>query len=210
MNIFLFGATGGTGKEILIKLLERKHQVFVLARNPEVLNITNDNLKIIKGSIYNPETYQNELSQCDLVISALGTGTSRKPTEIYSKGGQQIITEMQKANVKRLITLTAGAFDHTDPATQSFIVKYIVQPLFKNIYSDMQKWETILENSTGIDWTIVRPSRLMNGKEKGKYRVQLDHCPKGGRKINRSDLAHFIVKQVNSNQYVHKKVAIAY
>jgi len=190
--------------------LEQKHQVFVLVRNPEALNIANDNLKIIKGSIYNPETYQNELSKCDLVISALGTGTSRKPTEIYSKGGQQIMTAMQKANIKRLITLTAGAFDPTDPATQSFIVKYIVQPLFKNIYSDMQKWETILENSTGIDWTIVRPSRLLNGKEKGKYRVQLDHCPKGGSKINRSDLADFVVKQISSDEYIHQKVAIAY
>lgn len=210
MNIFLFGATGGTGKEILIKLLEQKHQVFVLARNPETLNIANDNLKIIKGSIYNPGTYQNELSQCDLVISALGTGTSRKPTEIYSKGGQQIIKAMQKANVKRLITLTAGAFDPTDPATRSFIIKYIVQPLFKNIYSDMQKWETMLENSKGIDWTIIRPSRLTNGKEKDKYRIQRDHCPKGGSKISRSDLADFIVKQVSSNQYIHQKVAIAY
>ncbi|MDN3710430.1 hypothetical protein QW060_26810 [Myroides ceti] len=34
MNIFLFGATGGTGKEILIKLLEHNCPVFVLARNP--------------------------------------------------------------------------------------------------------------------------------------------------------------------------------
>lgn len=210
MNIFLFGATGGTGKEILIKLLEQKHQVFILARNPEALNIANDNLKIIKGSIYNPGTYQDELSQCELVISALGTGTSRKPTEIYSKGGQQIITAMQKANVKRLITLTAGAFDPTDPATKNWIVKYIVQPLFKNIYSDMQKWETILENSKDIDWTIIRPSRLLNGKERGKYRVQLDHCPKGGSKINRSDLADFIVKQISSGKYIHQKVAIAY
>jgi putative NADH-flavin reductase len=210
MNIFLFGATGGTGKEILIKLLEQKHQVFVLARNPDTLGITDDNLKIIKGSIYNPETYQDELSKCDLVISALGTGTSRKPTEIYSKGGQQIISAMQKTNIKRLITLTAGAFDPTDPATHSWIIKYIVQPLFKNIYSDMQKWETILENNKEINWTIVRPSRLLNGKEKGKYREQLDHCPKKGSKINRSDLANFIVKQINSDKYIHEKVAIAY
>ncbi|WLD23530.1 SDR family oxidoreductase [Flavobacterium dauae] len=209
MNIFLFGATGGTGTEILIKLLEQKHQVFVLARNPEALNIANDNLKIIKGSIYNPETYQNELSKCDLVISALGTGTSRKPTDIYSKGGQQVITVMQKANIKRLITLTAGAFDPTDPATRNFIVRYIVQPLFKNIYSDMQKWETILENSKDIDWTIIRPSRLLNGREKGKYRVQQNHCPKGGSKINRSDLADFVVKQISSDEYIHQKVAIA-
>lgn len=210
MNIFLFGATGGTGNEILAKLLEQKHQVFVLARNPEALNIAHDNLTIIKGNIYNPETYQDELRQCDLVISALGTGTSRKPTEIYSKGGQQIISAMQKANVKRLITLTAGAFDPTDPATRGVIVKYIVQPLFKNIYSDMQKWETILENSKSIDWTIVRPSRLINGKAKGKYRVQIDHCPKGGSKISRSDLADFIVKQIRSDKYIHKKVALAY
>ncbi|HLQ99239.1 MAG TPA: SDR family oxidoreductase [Sphingobacterium sp.] len=210
MNIFLFGVTGGTGKEILIKLLEKKHQVFVLVRNPQILKFANDNLKIIKGNVFNPETYQNELNKCDLVISALGTGTSRKPTVIYSKGGQQIITAMQTANVKRLITLTAAAFDPTDPATRNFIVKYIVQPLFKNIYSDMQKWETILENSREIDWTIIRPSRLLNGIEKGKYRVQQNHCPKGGNKINRSDLADFIIKQVSSDKYIHQKVAIAY
>lgn len=210
MNIFLFGATGRTGNEILIKLLEQKHQVFALARNPEKLNISDTNLKIIKGNVYNPETYQNELNKCDLIISALGTGTSRKPTEIYSKGGQQIIKEMKKANIKRLITLTAGAFDSTDPATQNFIVKYIVQPLFKNIYSDMQKWESILENSKEIEWTIIRPSRLLNGKEKGKYRVQLNHCPKGGSKIRRSDLADFIVKQIGLEKYINQKVAIAY
>src|SRR5690606_6638596 len=117
------------------------HQVFVLVRNPDALNMTSNNLKIIKGDIFNLETYLAELSKCGLVISALGTGTSRKPTEIYAKGGQHLITAMQKANVKRLITLTAAAFDPTDPASRRFIVKYIVQPLFKNIYSDMQKWE---------------------------------------------------------------------
>lgn len=78
LNIFLFGAKGGTGKEILIKLLEQKHQASALARNPETLNITDDNLKIIKGSIYNPETYQNESDKCDLVISALGTGNIKE------------------------------------------------------------------------------------------------------------------------------------
>ena len=115
-----------------------------------------------------------------------------------------------ESKCKTAYNLTAGAFDPTDPATRNFIVKYIVQPLFKNIYSDMQKWETILENSEEIDWTIIRPSRLLNGKEKIKYRVQLDHCPKGGSKINRSDLADFIVKQINSDKYIHQKVAIAY
>lgn len=137
-------------------------------------------------------------------------GTSRKPTEIYSKGGQNIITQMQKANVKRLITLTSVAFDPTDPGNQKFIVKYIIQPLFKNIYADMQKWETILENNREINWTIIRPSRLTNGKQKGKYRIQLNHCPKDGGNINRSDLADLVVLQIHSEKYFHQKVAISY
>lgn len=210
MNIFLFGATGGTGKEILIKLLEHNFSVFVLARNPEAISIKDHHLTIIKGGVFDTETYQEQLSKCDVVISVLGTGTRRKPTEIYSKGGQQIIAVMQKTGVKRLVTLTAGAFDPTDPATRSFIIKYIVQPLFKNIYADMQKWERILENSKDIDWTIIRPSRLTNRKEKGSYRAQLNHCPKGGSKISRSDLADFIVNYAIAPKYIHQKVAVAY
>lgn len=210
MKVFLFGATGGTGHEVLIKLLEQKHQVIVLARNPDALSISDKNLKVVKGSIYNPETWQGELAKCDLVISALGAGASRKPTDIYSKGGQQIISAMRKTNKKRIITLTAAAFDPTEPQYNSFLLKYIVRPLFHNIYSDMQQWEAILENSKDIDWTIVRPSRLTNGQEKDNYRVQQNHCPKGGGKISRKDLADFITKQINSDKYIHQKVAIAY
>jgi len=213
MTIFLFGATGGTGKEVLTKLLAEEHQLIVLARNPAVLDdfkSTYSNLNIIQGNLYNPETFQGELNKCELVISTLGTGTSREPTEIYSKGGHHIIAAMREANVKRLITLTAAAFDPADPGTKNFIVQYIVQPLFKNIYSDMQLWETILEASKDIDWTCVRPSRLTNGQEKGNYRIQLNHCPKGGGKISRKDLADFIIKQINSDKYIHQKVAIAY
>ncbi|MBN2595544.1 MAG: NAD(P)H-binding protein, partial [Marinifilaceae bacterium] len=105
MNIFLFGATGGTGYEVLVKLLEEKYHVVALARNPIALDHIkrmHSNLKIVKGTIYNTETYQEELNKCAIVISTLGTGTSRKPTEIYSKGGQHIISAMRMANLKRL------------------------------------------------------------------------------------------------------------
>ena len=77
------------------------------------INNSCNNLKIVKGSVYDPETYQDELKNCDLVVSTLGTGTARKPTELYSKGGEQIISSMRKAKKKRLITLTAAAFDPT-------------------------------------------------------------------------------------------------
>ena len=102
MKIFLFGATGGTGVQVLAKLLEANHKVIALVRNPDdIEDITHKNLITIKGSVFNPETYQHKLKNCDLVISALGTGTSLKKTEIYSKGGQLIIEAMRRANLKK-------------------------------------------------------------------------------------------------------------
>jgi len=210
MKLFLFGATGGTGREVLNQLLRKKFQVMALVRRPEAITISDANLKVIKGNVYNPETYRDALSQCDGVISVLGTGTSRKPTTVYSAGGQHILSVMRNTGKKRLITVTAGACDPADPATNSFLVKYIVRPLFKNIYSDMRKWETILENSPDIEWTVIRPARLTNGPAKGSYRVQAGYSPKGGSKISRSDLAKFIVEQIGSANYIHQKVIIAY
>ncbi|QNL47813.1 SDR family oxidoreductase [Olivibacter sp. SDN3] len=212
MKIFLFGSTGGTGKEILLSLLEDNFQVTALARDPSALAFADisSNFHIVKGNVYDPESYQEELGNCDVVISTLGPRTSRSKTEIYSKGGQAILSAMRKAKIKRLITLTAAAFDPNDPNYNNFLLRFIVRPLLKNIYVDMQKWEDILEHTTDISWTCIRPSRLTNGSEKGNYRIQQNYCPNGGRKISRKDLANFVISQIHSTDFIHKKPAIAY
>ncbi len=212
MNVFLVGATGGTGKIVLQKLVAVNHRVSVLARNPDSVDIPANpgKVKIIKGSVYTPEVYQDELAKCDLVISALGTGTARGKTDIYSRGGQCIIEAMKKAGIKKLITLTPSALDPTAPQYNHFIVRFIVRPLFKNIYADMQQWESIQEANRDIDWICIRPSRLTNGKEKGQYRIAINYSPKGGWQISREDLADFILTQVTSDQYIHQKPAIAW
>lgn len=211
MKIFLFGATGGTGRQIVMKLLEANYKVIALVIYADDLwDVTNRNLQIIEGNVFNPDTYQKELMDCNFVISALGTGISLKKTEIYSKGGQYIVDAMRRANVKRLITITGVIFDDINPEHKSFLIKYVVEPLLKNIYADMHIWENILDKTGDILWTCIRPSRLTNGRERGNFRVQVDHCPKGGAKISRKDLAGFIVKQIDNDKYVHQKVAIAY
>lgn len=211
MNIFLFGATGGTGKEVLNQLLLQEYNVTILVRSlNKVDSPENPKLSIIKGNIYNPEGYEKELSTSDVVISTLGTGRSRKPTTIYSEGTGKIISVMKNSGIKKIILLTAAAFDPTDPATNNFVLKYIIRPLFKNTYSDMIKLEQILEQDKDIDWICIRPPSLTNGKLTRKYRVKINHCPEGGWKISRKDLADFIIKQINSEEYIHKKPVIAY
>lgn len=216
MKVFLFGATGSTGYEILKRLVRDSHAVKVLARNPAKLNLTelnlpqDDQVKLIKGDVLEPDKFEDHLNGCDLVISALGTGTDNSYTEIYSQGGRNILSAMRTNGIKKLITITAGLVDLSDPSTDNFFMNRIIRPSLNKVYYDQTRWETILEEAEDIDWICVRPTYLTNKKFTGKYRVKLNHCPKGGRKISRADLADFIVKQIESDEFIHEKPVIAY
>lgn len=62
-----------------------------------------------------------------------------------------------------------------------------------------------------LDWTIIRPGQLINGKRREKYR----HGP--GlvhylltRLIFRADVAHFMLEELAQGRYIHKVAAITY
>ncbi|MFB6319113.1 NAD(P)-dependent oxidoreductase [Saccharicrinis sp. FJH54] len=216
MNVFLFGATGDTGYEVLKRLVQDNHQVKVLVRNPDKLKLSatgkikDGQVEVITGGVFDTDKLNINFRECDLIISALGTGTKNNYTEIYSQGGRNILSAMRLNGVKKLITITAGTIDMSDPSTDNFFLNRIIRPNYNKVYYDQTRWETILDDTKDIDWIIVRPTYLVNKPLQGKYRVQDRHCPKGGRKIGRADLADFIIKQIHSDEFVHKKPVLAY
>lgn len=211
MKVFLFGATSPTGKIVLENLLAENHTVTALVRNPESITTQHPNLKLLKGDVFNPFTFAEQIKGNDLVISILGIGSSNKPTTIYSKGGQNILDAMRKAGIKKLITVTSGGVQKDDPVIQkSFFYKYFGLWYLRHIYQDMTVWENILEQAKDMDWICVRPTYLRNGKLTQKYRVNKTYSPTKGWKISRADLADFITKQVTSNEFIHEKPVIAY
>lgn len=216
MKIFLLGATGSTGYEILKRLVQDNHTVKALLRNPAKLNLKDikqlleGQVELIQGSIFEKDKLIENFRGCDIVISALGTGTDNSYTEIYSEGGRKILSAMRENGIKKLITVTSGLIDMSDPSTDNFFLNRVIRPNFNKVYYDQTRWETILDDTNDIDWVCVRPTYLTNRAFTGKYRVQHQHCPKGGRKISRADLADFIVKQIDSDEFIHKKPVIAY
>lgn len=212
-NIFLLGATGGTGKEILKRMIADGYNVKALVRAPSKIKdiaVAAGNLKVIEGELYETDKLVPEFDGCDVIISALGTGKDNSYTEIYSQGGRNILKAMRASGVKKLITITSGLVDLSDPSTDNFFMNRIIRPNFNKVYYDQTRWETVLDDTHDIDWICVRPTNLTNKSFTGKYRVNLDHCPPKGWKISRADLADFIVKQITSDEYIHKKPVVAY
>jgi uncharacterized protein YbjT (DUF2867 family) len=51
MRLLVFGATGGTGREIVNQALERGHYVTAFARKPERLGISHQRLSVARGDV---------------------------------------------------------------------------------------------------------------------------------------------------------------
>ena len=157
------------------------------------------------------KSFEDALIDADIVISAVGTGTSfsqaRKPTTIYSDGFKNIISAMRKHKIKRFIALlSVGTIP--DP-NEAFIHRTMIRPMLKGTYDDMQRAESILANCDDIDWIGIRPLRLNNKPKTEKYRTGIDILPPNGVNISRADVADLMLKQMISDKNIHKYVTIA-
>ena len=71
MKIFLLGATGGLGKEILLYSIKNKINVNCLVRDPKKINIDSPYIKIFKGDATSYKDLINALEDSTTVISTL-------------------------------------------------------------------------------------------------------------------------------------------
>jgi putative NADH-flavin reductase len=59
-----------------------------------------------------------------------------------------------------------------------------------------------------LNWTIIRPPRLIDGAKTGCYRVRDGHLPTGGMSISRRDLADFVINVAESAEHKLKVVGV--
>ena len=212
MKIVLWGSTGLTGREVLSQALDAGHKVKIIIRNIDQIKTDHNNLSVMQGDVLNPQSVMEAVTNGDVVISALGSGASfkqaRKPTTLYSKGFANIVAAMRKKKIRRFIALlSVGTVP--DP-NEAFIHKKIIRPLIRGTYDDMRRAENVLAECDDIDWTGVRPLRLMNTPRTGKYRTSVDILPAGGVEISRADVAEFMLKQACNQEHLRSYVTIAY
>ena len=209
-KIIVFGASGKTGQLVVEQALEAGYLITVIIRNPDAFKLYHKNLEIIKGDVLEPTTFENAVIGKDAVISCLGS-TGKVPTTVYSQGVRNINSAMCKAGIKRIICISAGAI--IVPADGSFITKFVVknilQRLFKYIYADMLLMEKILIKSD-LDWTIIRSPRLTNNKRIGKYRIAINKHLKNLSSISRADLADYIITHLNDKNTFKARVEVCY
>jgi putative NADH-flavin reductase len=211
MKLTIFGATGGTGIELLRQALAAGHEVTAVVRDPRRLPADlPSGLDIFQADLMDPDAIAPAVKDRDAVLSAMGS-RDRAPTTVCADSISAIATAMARGRTRRLLMTSAGGLvtDAGDGAFVRYVVKpLIVQRLFKHSYADLREAERRLR-ATNLDWTIVRPSRLTNGGPTGRYRTAWDTNLRGGLSTTRADVAHCLLALAADPASVHHAVSVA-
>ncbi len=204
MNIALFGATGGTGREVLQQALAQGHLVQALVRDPAKLPAERHGITSIVGDVLDQAAVDDCVRGTDAVICVLGTRPGAAPIE--SRGTVGILAAMRSQEVRRLIAVTSmGVGDSAEQ--MSIIFRVLMQLTLKKIMAAKEEQEQLIRAS-GLDWTIVRPGGLTDGSLTGTYAVGLAKSIQA-RRVSRADVAQFVVKQLTDDQFLRQTPAIS-
>lgn len=209
MRIALLGGSGRIGGHLLTWALQSGHEVTALARNPASLTPA-AGLTVVAGQATDDAVVAEVVAGADAVLSALGARGAKTPGLLVG-AGRSMVAAMEKAGVRRLVCVSAaGAFIDGDPN-----VGPVLKVLFSKVldapfqFPDTRHMESVVAAS-GLEWTLVRPTRLVNTPGTGHYRVGSGHPPAGGRKIARADVAHFIAGALTEGSWSRDYPALAY
>ena len=202
MRIIIFGATGKTGRHVCRQALEAGHEVTAFTRSAGKIAADNANLRAAQGDVNDADSVAAVVADHDAAIVVLGSNGLRDRTTLTA-GTRNVVDGLALHDVGRIVVLSAAGVGESWRQIP-LLSRFLFKTLLRNIYSDHETQEAVVEASS-LDWTIVRAAILKDEPATGAYTV--GNTGKSTR-INRADLADFLVKQASDSAYTRQAISI--
>jgi putative NADH-flavin reductase len=216
MQILILGATGRTGKLLLLQALQRGYTVTVLVRDKSRLPINHPQLRIIQGSPLDKIILETALTGCAAVLSALNVSRKndfpwaplKTPPDFLSTVMKNIIELATKLSISRVIFMSAWGVAETKKELPGWFRWLIEHSNIRYPYLDHERQEELVRQSS-LQWTAVRAAGLTNSKKIKEARVSFDGQTKHGWMINRATVASFMLDALEKNLYVQQSPVVS-
>lgn len=197
MKVAVLGATGRTGQPLVKTLLERGHDVTVLVRDPSKLGAVAQQVRTVTGSSTDPQAMAELLQGVEAVVSALGP--TKKEPDLHTKTARLLVELLPTGS--RFVGVSGAGIDvpGDQKGPRHKIISFLIQKLGGNVVKD-KPYEYAVFAASDLDWTLVRPPRLLDGGATGKVTHDA-HRPGKSSSIRRADLATFLVKVLDDGLY---------
>ena len=199
MKVTVFGANGPTGRLLTRRLLDAGHHVVAVTRRPAEFPLSDPGLSVAEADVFNAQAVSEALAGADAVISTLGVPPTFKPVDTYSTGTANIVAAMHRNDIRRLIVVSSSAVEKYRNRRDAPLLFRISEPIIsrtlgKTVYDDLRRTEALVREGD-LDWTIVRPSILVDLDHVTDYTAGL--VPPVGGFTARTDLAHYLSRLID-------------
>jgi putative NADH-flavin reductase len=202
MKLFVLGATGRTGSEIVRLALSRGHEVTAFVRSPQKLTPA-ASLTIVRGDPRQPEAMAAALPGHEAVLSAIGPHPREalRPSTLVTDCARATVEAMATSGVARLAIVSAAVLFPEKGLYFAFF-----QWLTRHHARDLRGMEAIVRAS-GLAWTIARPPRLTTSPGAG-FRALRDGLPPGSRAMSFRAVAAFMLDAVEGRSHLTEVVGL--
>lgn len=199
-KILVMGGSRGIGLETVKAALEAGHEVRAFARTAHTIAIDDPRLEKFDGDALDAGDVRRALAGMDAVVQALGATISPETllrgTRLFSDATRILVDAMSAAGPARLVAVTGfGAGDSRDHLGGVFRIFFALS--LKRIYDDKDVQERMIRASP-LDWTILRPGILRDGRATGLYRVLADPADWKIGPVQRADVALAILDEIET------------
>jgi putative NADH-flavin reductase len=200
MKIAVFGSTGGNGRLVLAEGVRRGHEVTAFARHASALDGVAGLAAVVEGDGRDQDAAEKAVAgQAAVIVTVSGRGEADAVTGI----ARTVTAAMQTHGVSRLVAASAYGI----VATRPYVLAGVVRKVFAQGFADQAAADQVIAAS-GLDWTILRGTRLTAKPASGPGRRSTELFAKGPYSLPRSAFAAALVDLAQETATVRQIVNI--
>jgi uncharacterized protein YbjT (DUF2867 family) len=202
MKIIVFGATGRAGYELVVQALEAGHEVTAVSRHPGKPAIEDPRLRIVTGSLSSDDFLDQALAGgFDAALSTLGILHRLDETPLADLT-VPILRALERHRIRRFVCMTSlGVGDSVGQG--NFVVFLMTRLQLPYVLRDKERQEQLIRESD-LDWSILRPPRLVKGPRGNAYVSWIGQPPRKRLRwaVTYSDSAAEMLRQLGDNDSI--------
>ncbi|MEL6496354.1 MAG: SDR family oxidoreductase [Cyanobacteria bacterium J06623_7] len=227
-KILVPGATGGVGQLVVAKLLAKELNVRALTRTRSKAESMFDNrVEIVEGDIRQPNTLVNAVSDVSYIICCTGTTAfpslrwdfanlfqpANSPEAVDGEGVKNLVAAAPP-DLKRFVFVSSAGVKRKDNLPYNILNAF-------GVLDAKLMGETAIKSS-GLNYTIIRPARLIDGpytsydlntllraKTNGKKAVQIKPGDSLDGETSRIDVANACTECLFDDNTINKEFSLA-
>jgi len=200
VRIVVLGAAGGVGSRAVAAAVQQGHEVVAAARTA----VDSAGARSLAVDVRDAAALRGAVDGSEVVLWCVGV-TRRSGGDVGRTGMPLLVAALEQAGVRRLVSVSGAGVTLPDDVKGlgARLVSGATRRLARNLVLDKEGEHAALAASS-LDWTEVRPPRLVDREPTGHWRLGEQAPGLTAKPVAKADVALAMLELAGSSQWVRR------